>query len=64
MTDSYAASELQRLLVAGPHPDEDFFRLKVTGNGSTKWVNISLQQLAAIHQLLTTDPEPHPETAR
>lgn len=44
----YAASELSRLREAGPYPGDDFFRLRVWGNGSTKHVNITDAELAAI----------------
>jgi hypothetical protein len=41
----YAASELRSLLARGPQRDEDFFRMKVTGNGETRWINVSATDL-------------------
>jgi hypothetical protein len=49
---TYAASQLQALLENGPYEGENFYRLKVTGNGATTWVNISPEQLAAIVAIL------------
>jgi hypothetical protein len=51
-TQNYAATELREQLERGPSPDEDFFRLNVTGNGRTNWVNITPEQLAGIVALL------------
>lgn len=44
----YAASEVRALLKRGTQPDEDFFRMKITGNGETMWVNITPAQLEVI----------------
>jgi hypothetical protein len=52
-TQSYAARELQRQLDRGPYPGEDFFRLKVTGDGGTPHVNVTPDQLAAIVAVLS-----------
>lgn len=40
---SYAAQQIRELLLEGPPEEEDFYRMKLTGNGvgETKWVNIS-----------------------
>lgn len=48
----YAAMELLRQHNRGPNPEEGFYRLKVTGNGETKWVNISPDELAQIVTVL------------
>lgn len=50
---SYASSEMVRIYEAGPSEGEDFFRLQVTGNGASKHVNITPDQLAAISELLS-----------
>ena len=63
----YAASEMRRQLERGPYEGEDFYRMQVTGEGKTKWVNITPAQLAAIAELLTPTPEPtadEPEQVR
>jgi hypothetical protein len=49
---TYAASEIQRQLERGPYEGEDFFRLKVSGDGQTKTVNITPAQLAEIVEVL------------
>lgn len=46
--DNYLVRELTRLRDAGTHPDEDFFRMKFTGNGETKWLNVTPAQYDAI----------------
>lgn len=51
------ATRLRELLEAGPFPGEDFYRLKVTGNGETHWMNVSPDQLAAIARVLSTTTE-------
>lgn len=50
--NTYATSMLMQLLANGPQPDEDFFRVKATGNGQTNWFNVSPAQLEAIAALL------------
>lgn len=52
---AYAADEIRRLLANGTQPDEDFYRLKVTGYGATNWVNVTPAQLASIATLLSLD---------
>jgi hypothetical protein len=52
---TYAQQELTVQLERGPYPGEDFYRLKVTGNGESKHVNISSAQLAAIIAVLATE---------
>lgn len=52
---SYPASEIRALLARGSVEGEDFYRLKVTGNGETKWVNVSPEQLATIAAILDED---------
>lgn len=54
---TYAATEIQGLLKRGPHAGEDFFRMKVTGNGETRWVNITPAQLASIGAVLNDQDE-------
>lgn len=50
--DDYAASEVRSLLKRGPHSGEDFFRMKLTGDGETRWVNVTPAQLQKIHDAL------------
>lgn len=54
-TTNYAANELREQLARGPHAGEDFFRLNVSGNGRSNWVNITPEQLAGIVAVLETD---------
>ncbi len=56
----YAASEIQRQFERGPYPGEDFFRLKVTGKGESRWVDVAPEQLADIVALLDTTAEVPP----
>jgi hypothetical protein len=49
---TYAARELLDTLRAGPYADEDFHRLQVTGRLSSKWVNITPDQLRRIATIL------------
>jgi hypothetical protein len=51
----YAATEIRGLLERGPYPGEDFFRLKVTGNGETRWLNVSAEQLGAFAAQIERD---------
>ena len=50
--ESYAAREIRRILDLGPYPGEDFYRLKVSGNGATPHVNVTPEQLEAIAAIL------------
>lgn len=56
MTDSatihYRRAEFQSVLDAGPHPDEDWFRLQVSGTEKTKHLNITPAELEAIRDVL------------
>lgn len=52
---SYHGRELQKQLDRGPYAGEDFFRLQVTGNGTSRWINITAEQLAGIVALLAND---------
>lgn len=49
---SYASEMIRELLGRGPQPDEDFFRMKATGQGETKWFNVSPEKLEAIAAIL------------
>lgn len=49
---NHAARELRRLYECGPYPGEDFHRLKVTGNGESRWLNITPAQLKVIAGML------------
>lgn len=49
---TYAASEIYRQLERGPFDGEDFFRLKVSGLTTTKWVNVTREQLEKIAAIL------------
>jgi hypothetical protein len=51
---AYAARMLRLVHDIGPHEDEGFFRLKVTGAGQSPWVNVTPGQLAAIADILDT----------
>lgn len=51
----YAASELERQLERGPYQGEDFFRLKVTGDGESRWVNITAEELEVIVRALRAE---------
>lgn len=55
---NYAANEMVRQLERGPLPGEDFFRVKVTGNGETRWVNITPAQLRSFAMILDQDAPP------
>lgn len=46
--ETYASRMLREIRDAGTQPDEDFFRMKVTGNGETKWFNVTPAQLDAL----------------
>ena len=46
--ETYQSRELRRLRDAGTQPDEDFFRMKLTGNGETRWINITPAQMDAL----------------
>lgn len=50
--ETYAAKEMRRQLERGPALGEEFFRLKVTGHGETRWVNIIPEELSAIAEVL------------
>jgi hypothetical protein len=42
----------------GPPPaDEGFYRVKITGNGETNWLNISPAELAAFRAVLAERSE-------
>lgn len=49
---SYASELIRELLARGPSPGEDFFRMKATGQGETKWFNVSPERLEAIAAIL------------
>lgn len=53
----YRFTELRNQLNRGTYEGEDFFRLQVTGNGKTRWINITGRQLAAIALLLGRDED-------
>lgn len=56
----HAAREIELQLEAGPHPDEDFFRLRVSGAEQSKHVNVTPAELAGIRLLLAGKlPVPH-----
>lgn len=52
---SYAATEVRNLTKRGPYPGEDFYRMKLTGNGETRWVNVTPEQVDAIAALLDVE---------
>jgi hypothetical protein len=58
-TVHYHRAEIQAVLDAGPHPDETWFRLQVSGAEKSKHLNISPDQLVAIRDILapTNDSE-------
>jgi hypothetical protein len=45
---NYKQRELTRVLDAGPAEGETFFRLKVSGKESTKYLNLTPAQLKAL----------------
>jgi hypothetical protein len=49
---SYLIDNLREIAARGPYPGEDFFRMKVTGDGETKWCNVTPEKLAAIIETL------------
>jgi hypothetical protein len=49
---TYAAREIRQQIAKGPYPGEDFFRLKLTGKGETRWVNVTPQQAERIAEAL------------
>jgi hypothetical protein len=51
-TAHYHRAEIQAVLDAGPHPDETWFRLQVSGAEKSKHLNISPDQLVAIRDIL------------
>jgi hypothetical protein len=51
-TETYAASMIRELIQRGPSDGDDFYRMKATGNGETKWFNVSTAQLEAIAKIL------------
>ena len=55
MHDRYAAREIEKLTERGPSAGEDFYRLKMTGTGETRWVNVTPAQADAIRDVL--EPE-------
>jgi hypothetical protein len=55
MMSNYAAQAIRDQIERGPYPGEDFFRLKVTGNRETHWVNVTPKQLEAIAAILDND---------
>jgi hypothetical protein len=57
MSDDYARREIERQLERGPQPDEGFYRLKVTGVGETRWINVTPDRLARIAAVLSERPE-------
>ncbi len=52
-TNDYRHDEIQLVLDAGPEHEEDFFRLVITGSATTKHLNITPAEVAAIRDLLT-----------
>lgn len=59
----YARTELREQLKRGPQPDEDFFRLQVSGDGQTKTLNVSPDELARIIEAIDFDTT-HVDTIR
>lgn len=51
----YATAQVRALLNRGPHADEDFFRVKITGDGETRWFNVSSEMLEQFAQILESD---------
>lgn len=62
---AYKRNEIQDVLDAGPHPDEDWFRLQVRGVTASKHLNITRAQLEAIRDTIAPKPLPtHPSGYR
>ena len=52
-TDAYYHQmEMERMLSHGPAIGEDFFRMQVTGAGSSRWINITPEELGKIAAIL------------
>lgn len=51
---------LHELIEQGPYPGDDFFRVKVTGDGETWCFNISPEQAQAIEAILAKDSSTDP----
>lgn len=49
---SYVSTAIRNLLAQGTQPDEDFYRLRVWGNGSTQHLNVSPESLEKIAEIL------------
>lgn len=54
-TATYASRQLHNVLADGPAPDEDFYRLQVSGESESHRVNISPAKLARIIEVLEED---------
>lgn len=61
---SYAAREIRDQLARGTQPDESFFRVKVTGNGETKWFNVSAHALDGFARVLERESQAWSRDAR
>jgi hypothetical protein len=55
---NYEAQEMVKQLKRGPYSGEDFFRLQVSGNGQTRHINITPEQLRSLAMLLDQDAPP------
>lgn len=58
--NSYVRREIQLVLDMGPEHEEDWFRLTVSGAATSKHLNITPSQLAAIRDLLAPADPPTP----
>jgi hypothetical protein len=53
MTATEIAKQLRQVVAAGPHPGEDFFRMKVTASdGGTQWMNVSAEDVTKMADAL------------
>jgi hypothetical protein len=55
MPDNYRRDEIRLVLDVGPEHEEDFFRLVVTGAATTKHLNVTPAEVAAVRDLLAGD---------
>lgn len=49
---TYASEQVRATLNRGPRVDEDFFRVKVIGDGETNWFNVSPEVLERFVRML------------
>lgn len=53
--DTYASREITRVISDGPAPDEDFYRLRVSGESQSHHVNVTARVLDGLATLIEMD---------